>query len=132
MNRLTEEELNAIAERLDRQTSFDQDAMMMQQLYDAYRELLKLNDKMDIAMRHDTYEKRDLLKENAQLKAENECLEKRANTFFACKTLERYKQALEEISSYDVRAKHGFIDEWEEAGAFKRCQDIAQQALKEG
>ena len=37
--------------------------------------------------------------------------------------------ALEEIATFDASAESGYVDEWEQANAFSRCQEIARKAL---
>ena len=42
---------------------------------------------------------------------------------------ENLKKAITEIAEFDASARNGHLDEWEEAGAFSECQEIARKAL---
>ena len=61
-----------------------------------------------------------------ELKAENKLL----SEIIAKLTADRdvLLAALREIEEYDPEEEHGFVDEWEEARAFRECQKIAQTA----
>lgn len=45
---------------------------------------------------------------------------------------DRLRAALTEIAEFYAGAERGYVDEWEEAAAFTRCQEIARQALESG
>lgn len=40
-----------------------------------------------------------------------------------------YKSTLEWIAGYDVRERHGYVDEWSQAASFSECQEKAQETL---
>jgi hypothetical protein len=44
---------------------------------------------------------------------------------------ELLKKALIKIATYDVLEESGFIDEWEEALAFTKCQNTAREVLEQ-
>jgi hypothetical protein len=44
--------------------------------------------------------------------------------------VDRLKAALREIAEFDASDENGYVDEWEEAAAFTKCQDIAKNALE--
>lgn len=50
--------------------------------------------------------------------------------FRATPEVERLREALVKIASFDPAQDQGYIDEWQEAGAFNMCQDIARKAIE--
>ena len=41
----------------------------------------------------------------------------------------KYHEALEEIAQYDASEPEGYLDEWQEANAFTKVQEIARKTL---
>ena len=43
--------------------------------------------------------------------------------------IERLREALDKIANFDA-SDQGYLDEWKEAAAFNRCQEIARKAMR--
>lgn len=44
---------------------------------------------------------------------------------------DKLKEAITRIAQFDADSRSGFVDEWEEAWAFKECQKIARTAIND-